>query len=503
MGVSADGTRAEITIWGESVPRVYDLKTGKELHPNSEAHRGQVHGVAITPDGQIVSAGTDNTIRLWDLKSGRHLRAIATDHPLGASTITVSADGRVVASADHNRGDVELHELRTGKLVRRIDTGGQMVHQAAFAPHGKLLAVSADKARPGGGKTDPFLGFWDVEAGHKLREEKVGFYGTMAFDPNGKFIALISADGIRIYDIASGRQQRVLNQKEPRCLAISPDGRILACGDFHFKSVTLWELASGRERGRIETTSEWCTQLCFSPDGRRLARQNKNSVEIWDVRSLKKSHLFAGHDAWIEGLCFTSDSQKLISASFDTTLLVWDMAAVAGRQAKAAPATDMAVREAWNDLGSLDGQVAHRALGSLIDAPAQAAPLMRDQLKPAAPLDAAAVERLLGKLDSDAFAERDRSRKDLERLGDAVEPALRRLLAGAPSVEVKRRAEMILAKVTGPIADTELLRSLRAVEAMENIGTPEAIQVLETLANGGTEARLTREAKAALERKQR
>ncbi len=43
------------------------------------------------------------------------------------------------------------------------------------------------------------------------------------------------------------------------------------------------------------------------------------------------------------------------------------------------------------------------------------------------------------------------------------------------------------------------MQALRAVEVLERVGTPEARQILEDLARGAPEARLTREAKAALE----
>jgi type IV secretory pathway VirB4 component len=73
-------------------------------------------------------------------------------------------------------------------------------------------------------------------------------------------------------------------------------------------------------------------------------------------------------------------------------------------------------------------------------------------------------------------------------------------LVGDPSPELRRRLETLLSKLQGPITSTETLRSLRAIEVLEHIATPEARELLQKLARGAPEARLTREAKTAVER---
>ena len=60
-------------------------------------------------------------------------------------------------------------------------------------------------------------------------------------------------------------------------------------------------------------------------------------------------------------------------------------------------------------------------------------------------------------------------------------------------------AEQLLAKLDWA-ASPEKLRLLRALTVLETVATPEARQVLQTLAGGMPEARLTQEAKAGLER---
>jgi HEAT repeat protein len=135
-------------------------------------------------------------------------------------------------------------------------------------------------------------------------------------------------------------------------------------------------------------------------------------------------------------------------------------------------------------------------MAALIVAPRQALPLLRERLRPAVPADPRRVARLIAELDSERFAVRENATRELERLGESALPALRKVLSDSPSAEVHRRVEQLLAKPAG----ADRLRDVRAVEALEHIGTSDAREVLQNLAKGTAEARLTREAKAALER---
>src|SRR5207249_147137 len=129
-----------------------------------------------------------------------------------------------------------------------------------------------------------------------------------------------------------------------------------------------------------------------------------------------------------------------------------------------------------------------------------AVPWLQKHLPPAAPPDADKVRQLLTDLGSDKFAVRAKAEKELLHLGDLAAPALEQALAGKPPLELRRRAELILASLKdGAMTNAALLRSLRAVEILERIGNDEARQVLARLAKG-TESRQTREARQALER---
>ena len=60
------------------------------------------------------------------------------------------------------------------------------------------------------------------------------------------------------------------------------------------------------------------------------------------------------------------------------------------------------------------------------------------------PTEAKRVEELLADLDVNDFDKRQNATKELEKLGEQIEPALRRALEGQPSQEARRRLEVLL-----------------------------------------------------------
>ncbi len=270
-----------------------------------------------------------------------------------------------------------------------------------------------------------------------------------------------------------------------------------------YRVVIVWELATGKERWRSEPAIEspiFAAGLQFSPDGRWLARGNSRFVQLYEVLFGQAVHSFAGHETSIKSLAFDRHGRTLASGSFDTTVLIWDMAPVLVSPRKGSIPADVAALEAaWKDLADKDAKVAFAAVRLLVDAGAGALPL-RERLRPAQAPDPRQLERLLADLSSNRFPERERARNELERLADLAEPALKRFLTQDLSLEARRRAETILARVQGPVTDADKLRHLRALEVLEHIARPAARQILEVLAKGAPEARLTREARESLQR---
>src|SRR5262249_42831595 len=124
--------------------------------------------------------------------------------------------------------------------------------------------------------------------------------------------------------------------------------------------------------------------------------------------------------------------------------------------------------------------------------------VIRKHLRPIGEADQQKVRKAIAELDSDDFRNRDKATKTLLDLGYHAGPALRRALEKAPSAEARNRIEQLLARLVGPPASGESLRTWRALAALEAKGTPGAKKLLRELAGGAEDGWLTSEAKSSL-----
>jgi hypothetical protein len=220
------------------------------------------------------------------------------------------------------------------------------------------------------------------------------------------------------------------------------------------------------------------------------------TFRLWEVATHQERRRLEGHQGMVQSLVFSADGRTLASGGADTTVLLWDVTGATGK-GRPAKLTAEQLKALWADLDNQDARQAYEAIGQLVAAPAQAVPLLQGHLRPVPPPDPKVLARLVANLNSDEFDKRDKAAQELERLGDAAEPYLRRVLAEKPVAEVRRAIELLLAGLDG---QPERRRAARALEALEYAGTPEAKQLLGELAKGAPDAWLTREAKATLDR---
>jgi uncharacterized protein (TIGR03067 family) len=114
------------------------------------------------------------------------------------------------------------------------------------------------------------------------------------------------------------------------------------------------------------------------------------------------------------------------------------------------------------------------------------------------------LKKLIEELDSDSFETRERATAQLEKYGGGITGTLNKLLDGEVSAEIRKRVKMLLGKLKNAEKAKEVesveLQGTRAVEILEQLGTPEAIKLLREWASTKLDTELTRQARDAVKR---
>ncbi|HEY7314285.1 MAG TPA: WD40 repeat domain-containing protein [Gemmataceae bacterium] len=528
-----------IATSGEKSAGLWSVQSGELVRRiDTEAQK-----FAFSRDGRLLATANGATLCLWDAKSLKQM--LPADSPREAIYhLAWSLDGKTLASSgwcDHFR----LWDVAAGtEVVQQAITLIGNAGAASFLDGKTLIAWQKDGIVRFNTATRQSKPVADVP-------KEVAFFAVSA---DGHTLAVEDTqENLRVLDLTRGKRrwefshQSETEQGKPsasgprRALTLSADGRILALATEPRQPVRLWNIATGNALQPIEGLADWHHPVLFSPDGRTLVGWRENAlrlcetvsgrerwrieakygvlcaawspdgrvlatggrdhlVRLWDLATAKEMHRLTGHRGHVMSLAFSPDGTRLASGSWDTTILIWDAAALRRRGAKPdRTLTDAEVAERWTDLSGRDAARAYRAIEALATAPRSSLAFLKDHLLPAPPTDPR-IARLVANLDSDKFAVRERASRDLAEAGDAARTALRDVLDANPSLELRRRAEALLAKMGVESLPLTVLRDVRALEVLEQIGDAEATALLRRLAEGAPEARLTREAKASLER---
>ena len=206
-----------------------------------------VTGVAFSPDGKHLSAACmDKIARVFQIEdNGSRLMEVRTlkGHSGPVSAVAISPDGRTVVTTSLDRS-LKVWSAEDGTLIRSLGQHTEAVHCLAISPVAPDHSGAPDTCASG--SDDNTVRVWQPVIGRMVRIVR-GHGGSvlaLAYASDGRSLFSAGQEGIvRQIDADS---DAILNEWRTstdwiHSLAISPDGKTLAAGDWTGK-VTLLQL---------------------------------------------------------------------------------------------------------------------------------------------------------------------------------------------------------------------------------------------------------------------
>ena len=256
---SPDGRQVAVGQANEII--CFDLNTGEESRRWQTPDR--VYRLDFNPDSRRVAVGYDalSVISIYDAQDGTHL----TDLPMGDSHQPIFAwhpAGELLASGGSD-SRIQIWNVDTRQRIAVLEGRRQQVDYLSFHPDGELLASTS---------WDGVLRIWRPSPGRLLMQ--VPFAGWMGFGKEGRWAGVISPskDHAQLWGIIpSAEYHTFINsfRAEDTVLRegdISPDGTLLALAGSD--GVRLWDVALGREIAWLRMGDT--TAALFRADGREL-----------------------------------------------------------------------------------------------------------------------------------------------------------------------------------------------------------------------------------------
>jgi WD40 repeat protein len=298
-----------------------------------EVPAGSISAITYSPDGRLIATGSGghfsrgkggSNIELWDRTTGRRRPAPhRTDNVIWS--LAFNPEGTKLAVGGTNP-QIEVWDAKTGEILwAKQETQLPQAMSVAFSPDGESLAVG--------------FGLYSQEKTFQVKLHDVatgreadtfpgpkGGVNDLAFDPDGRRLAVAGSDVVEVWDVAAHTKVHELpgHSKWIYSVAYSPDGKWLATGGWD-RTIKLRDAATGEERLTIFGHEGFVLDLAFSPDSRCLATSSEDrSVRLWEVPTGRQIGVFHGHTDFVQSLAFATDGRELASGGLEGTMKIWD-----------------------------------------------------------------------------------------------------------------------------------------------------------------------------------
>ncbi|KOR36165.1 serine/threonine protein kinase [Planktothricoides sp. SR001] len=278
---------------------------------------GQIQSLAMGPESRIpmFASGSYGKIRIWNLQTGVQVKELDA-HRSWVNALAISPNGQILASGSEDT-TIRILNFQTGELLQSIPAHSGPVNALAISPNGQILAS---------GSADRTIRFWNLSDGVRLRtiSGHQDAVNAIAWSPNGRLIASGSSDRtIQIWDAITGTRVRKLQGHGNAVLSVtfSADSQLVASGS-RDNTVIVWDLKTGQQKYQLTGDNSWVRSVAIAPDGQLLATSG-NNLNIWNLNTGKLEKVLLGHEQYISVFALSPDNQTIVTGSPDKTIKIW------------------------------------------------------------------------------------------------------------------------------------------------------------------------------------
>jgi WD40 repeat protein len=320
---------ARVDLQGDPLPEGALTRLGTTRFSDSDF----LYGASLSPDGKILALSTRHGISLLDAATGKKLRSFRSDRT--GERFLFTPDGKKLVSTEGS-GGIEIIDVASGKSVQAaLEQPARLSGRVSFSADGKLFAAAHEDVSRRGEKGAAYV--WDISGKQVIRVEILHNLAVeLAFSPDGKLLAtggLRAGTGaatadcnctIQLWDVATGKERGKLVWAGRRLsgLAFAPDGKSLVTAAYEHLEV--WDLATGKLMRKCAARGDTGGFLQFSPDGRLLVVSGRHAAQVWDAKTGRRLAVFQAPPARSFGVGFAG--RKVIAwAVMENSVALWDV----------------------------------------------------------------------------------------------------------------------------------------------------------------------------------